>query len=451
MEQQRVRSPLSFARVLGYASGAMGYQILDRVVVAALLYFYIPPDDKKAVVYISAKAFGAIFIFGRVLDSISDPLVSYLSDRSRSQHGRRRPFMLYGGPPMILSAILLFYPPVKGLSLINTAYLAALLGVFFVSFTVYVCPYLALQPEMTVTQRDRINLTTYKGLFMLFGSIIGTVFWAPLAEAFGFQTMAIMFGAAAAALLFLPVAAVDEKRHCVSQPCGADLMTSLLSTLKNRPFVVYLVGNITFWFGFNIISSAATYYVTVLLGLPLSSLMYYLGVVFGVTILCIPLVNMACKAMGKRRVMIGLLGMFVVLFPMVYFMNAGWLPISKYTFGFILMGLIGAPLAGLFVVPDAIVSDLTDYDEMLTGERREAMYFGAQGFFLKVNMGVSTYLMTWMFDAFGRSAAHPLGVQLTGPVSAVFALIGMLAFVFFYPGDIEKKVEQFRIEKEKAA
>jgi len=113
------------------------------------------------------------------------------------------------------------------------------------------------------------------------------------------------------------------------------------------------------------------------------------------------------------------------------------------------MFFAGIPLAGLFVIPNAIIADLTDYDEMNTGQRREAMYFGAQGFCLKVTLGISTYLMTLMFEKFGNSAAEPLGVQLTGPVGGVFALLGMAAF-FFFPRDLEKTVADFRNRKAQA-
>lgn len=448
--EQRKRAPLSLWRIFGYSSGAAGYEIVDRVIVAALMYFYVPPEGGGDPVYISAKVFGFIFLFGRIVDSVADPLVSYWTDRFDSRWGRRVPFILTGAIPLALSSILIFYPPFKGMSPWNAVYVAALLASFFFFFTYYVCPYLALLPELTVTQHDRINLTTYKGLFMLLGTIIGTVFWAPLADSFGYKTMAIMLGVPSALLMMLPAIAINEKKYCVSKPCGMDMITSLTSTLKNKPFVVYLVGNITFWFGFNVISSGATYYITVLLDRPLNDLMYYMAVVFAVSIVFMPVVNLMCKAMGKRKTIITLLGMFVVLLPAVFFLNAPWLPISKDIACYILMGLIGIPLSGLFVVPDGIVSDLTDYDEMLTGERHEAMYFGAQGFFLKVNMGISTVIMTWMFSTFGNSVARPLGVQLTGPFAGLFALIGMLAFLLYYPDDIEKKVEKFRLEKERA-
>ena len=429
-------------RALAYASGAAGYEIVDRIVVGVLMYYYLQPGG-KGVRLIDEAVFGAIFLFGRAVDSFADPLVSSWSDKSKSTRGRRAPFILYGGLPLAACTAMLFFPPVRGVSVWNAVHLAVFLGLFFFFFTYYVCPMLALIPELSRTPEDRMNISSFVGLALLLGSIIGTVFWEPVKAALGYRGMALAMCGLALLLMLLPVWAVDEKKYCESRPSSMNLFASLVATFRNRPFVIYLVGNVTFWFGFNIITIGVPYYITVLLKQPESQLMYYMGTVFGVTILAIPILNMVTKRIGKRLTMIILLFMFAALLPPIYFLNAPWLPIPGTTLGYILLGLIGFPLAGLFIVPNAIVADLTDYDEMLTGERHEAMYFGAQGFTLKVNMGISTFLMTLMFKHFGCSVAEPLGVQLTGPVAGVFALIGAVLFLF-YPNNIEKIVEEFR-------
>jgi len=433
-------------RSLGYTSGALGYGLLDSLLGASLMYFYVSPENSSTV-YVAPAVFGLIMLLGRGLDTIVDPLVAWWSDRTNSRRGRRVPFMLFGGVPLILALVFLYFPPVKGLSWINTAYLAGFLTIFFFFFSFYVCPHLALIPELSRTRRERLGLTSFKGVFLLVGSIIATVFWAPLAGKFGYGGMAVIMGIIALVFVYFPVAVVDEKKYCESNICEMDFIKSLFATFKNRPFVIYLIGNITFWFGFNIIRTGVTYYITVLLGLPKEATMNYMAAVFGVTFLFIPVVNYASRAVGKRNMMLILLGMFAVLLPCIAFLNAPWLPVPGPVACYILLGLAGIPLAGLFIVPDAIVADMADYDEMLTGQRREAMYFGAQGFCQKLTLGVSSFLMTVIFQQFGFTAAQPLGVQLTGPLAGFFALIGGAAFLFF-PKDIEKKVEQFRLGKE---
>ncbi len=106
-------------------------------------------------------------------------------------------------------------------------------------------------------------------------------------------------------------------------------------------------------------------------------------------------------------------------------------------FGYILMALMGIPVSAIFVVPpDAIVAAVSDLEERLSGQRREAMYFGAQGFILKLALGLSTIITGVLLDYFGKTADQPLGIRLTGPVAAIFIVIGAIIF-FYYP---EKEV-----------
>ncbi len=440
---------LPMGRMMGYASGALGYSLLDRLMVAAVIYFYLPPAEESLPQLVPKVVFGYIFIFGRVIDSIADPLVSYWTDNSKSPRGRRVPFMFFGGLPLAACLVALFFPPVAGMSNWNAVTLALLLGSYFFFFTYYVCPYLALIPELGTTHKERINITSMQGIFMLFGVIAASVACMPLASALGFKAMALILGAASLVFLYLPVVSVNEKVYCASNPSSLDLFSSLKATFKNKPFVIYLIGNLTFWFGFNIISSGVSYYVTSLLGRPVADTAVFMGIALGVALVFIPVINFFSRFATKRNIMIILLLIFALDLPFIYLMNSKALPIDNMTFAYIVMFFAGIPLAGLFVIPNAIIADLTDYDEMNTGQRREAMYFGAQGFCLKVTLGISTYLMTLMFEKFGNSAAEPLGVQLTGPVGGVFALLGMAAF-FFFSRDLEKTVADFRNRKTQA-
>jgi GPH family glycoside/pentoside/hexuronide:cation symporter len=118
-------------------------------------------------------------------------------------------------------------------------------------------------------------------------------------------------------------------------------------------------------------------------------------------------------------------------------------------FAYATIALAGIPLASLFTVPNAMVADLTDLDEKLTGMRREAIYFGTQGLFLKIDLGLSTLVMTIMFSVFGKSIQNPLGIRMTGLLGSLFAIIGIIAFLKF-PKDLNayasKHPEMYKYE-----
>ncbi|MFA6451520.1 MAG: MFS transporter [bacterium] len=419
-----------------YSFGYVGTSVVDRVVTTWLMYYYVQPkgnDDLPMLV--PPAVFGIMFFIGRALDTIIDPTIGFLTDRCKSPRGRRMPFMLYGGLPLVIAMVLLFFPPVHGLSVYNSIYLCVMVSIFFFFFSFYVCPYLGLLPELARTPEERINLTSIQGLFMLIGTVVATVLSPLLIKPLGFKGMAIVMGAIALVSFYSPVFGVNEKKYCVAEPSSLSMVETIVSTLKNKPFVIYLCGNLTFWFGFNIITTCLPYYVNYLLGLPESSNAIYFALALGISLVCIPLCNMLTRAIGKRNTMIFALVMFLILLPQIYFFNAPWLPIPKVPFSYIIIALAGIPLSCLFIVPNALVADLTDLDEKATGLRREAIYFGSQGLFQKITLGLSQLLMSALFQWYGFSAAQPLGIKLTGFVGGLFALIGIIAFMFF-PKDL---------------
>jgi GPH family glycoside/pentoside/hexuronide:cation symporter len=334
-------------------------------------------------------------------------------------------------------------------STINTLYLIVLLSTFYFFFSFYVCPYLALLPEIARTPDERINLTSTQGIFMLLGTVVGMVASPMLIHKFGYKGMAVIMGGIAAISFYAPVVGIDEKKYCAAEPSHLNIVESITSTLKNRPFVIYLVGNLMFWFGFNIISTCVPYYVTALLKLDKSYTTIFFALALGMAFLCIPLMNFLTRRIGKRNTMILSLGMFFILMPAIYYFGRPGtgellkhigIPLfgldPKLLFAYIVIALVGIPLASLFIVPNALVADLTDLDEKFTGLRREAIYFGTQGLFLKIDLGVSSLIMTQIFTRYGYSLSNPMGIRLTGLVGAFFALTGVIAFLI-YPNDMK--------------
>jgi glycoside/pentoside/hexuronide:cation symporter, GPH family len=162
-----------------------------------------------------------------------------------------------------------------------------------------------------------------------------------------------------------------------------------------------------------------------------------------VALLFFPVVNLLSKKLGLKAMMMFALIAFLLLLPLYFFLGQPLFGLSPEIFAYILMGLTGLPLAVIFIVPDAIVAAVSDLEGRLSGQRREAMYFGAQGFILKLAMGLSTVITGALLQLFGSTIAAPLGIQLTGPVSAMFILIGVLVFAR-YP---EQEVTAYQLKE----
>jgi GPH family glycoside/pentoside/hexuronide:cation symporter len=154
---------------LAYGVGAGGFSLIDRIMVTWLMYYYVLTPIKGKEALISGVAFGIIMFLGRVVDAIADPIIARWSDNHGGRLGRRIPFMLYSGILYTAVFIALFYPPVAGKSPLNSVFLTLMLGLYFALFTIYVCPYLALLPELARSNKDRVDLATWKAVFSILG------------------------------------------------------------------------------------------------------------------------------------------------------------------------------------------------------------------------------------------------------------------------------------------
>lgn len=416
---------------LAYGIGAGGFSLIDRVMISFLMHYYLIKPISGEEPLVAPMVFGVIMFLGRVVDAVADPLIARWSDNHRGRLGRRIPFMLYSGVFYVAVFIALFYPPAGSGSPANSIYLTLMLGLYFALFTAYVCPYLALLPELARSNKDRVDLATWKAVFSILGVAVALVGGGILIDSIGIYGMLWVMGGVGLVTLYVPVF-IRERDYATSEPATLGLFEALKTTFQNRPFLIYLAGNVAFWLGFNIITLNIAPYVTVLLGADEGAVAIYFGLAMGVALLCFPLVNIFSKRFGLKAVMLFSLILFAVLLPGIYFLGQPLFGLTPELYGYILMSLMGIPVAVLFIVPDAIVAAVSDLEERLSGQRREAMYFGAQGFILKLAMGLSTIITTGLLHFFGGSAAQPLGIQLTGPVSAFFIIIGALIF-FRYP------------------
>lgn len=422
------RVPLTIVHKAAFAVGASGWALGDRLLMTYALYFYSPPPDvglvEKLPIWI-LPVWGLVSVAGRVVDSVTDPLVASWTDRSTHRFGRRRIFMLWGVVPLALCTALVFFPPIAGPSWGNAVFVAVALAAYFAAFTVYACPFQALLPDLARTDRDRLDLSTFQAIAMLAGAAI-VMIGAPLAlgaspDEARFQGVAIGFAALSLVLMCAPIALIPEPKLVdAPTPTSLPLIAAVRATLRSPGMGWYLVATIAFWFGFNTVASGVPYFVTVLMRQPAAYAGTVLTATFVVAAACFPLVNAMGKRIGKRRtLMIGAAALAAVMCAVPL--------IDGRTSGLVIMGLGGFPIAVLMAVPNALLADLATAEARRSGENREAMFFGAQAFFLKVNLGVSAGVLAALLGL-GKSVAQPLGVQAIGPATAGVLLLSIFCY-----------------------
>lgn len=150
-----------------YGAGDTGFSLVYTVLDVYLLYFLVTVV-KLQPVYAAAAIF-----FGRTWDWINDPLVGFVTDRTHSRWGRRRPYLLWGPLPFGLAFILLWWvPPIR--SQVGLAvYYGGAYFLFDSLSTLVSVPYLALTPELTPDYDERTSLNVYRMGFSIAAGLLG--------------------------------------------------------------------------------------------------------------------------------------------------------------------------------------------------------------------------------------------------------------------------------------
>jgi glycoside/pentoside/hexuronide:cation symporter, GPH family len=436
---------LAFRHKLAYGTGNAGLALVNILVQTWLLFFLAPGTGR---VLIPASAVGGVWLAGRVVDALVDPPISTWTDRHSSRLGRRLPFMLWSGLPLGLCTALLFSEGIyAGPIWLRVVVLALALGTFYLLFSIWAVPYNALVADLSDDPSQRVDLSTSAASFNLVGTGIAMIGFGKVIELFApagtngafcgpaFLPAAALIGIAAVATFYISSCGLLRMKTAGAAPSRLPFLEAAKSVFKNRPFVAYVIGMNVFWAGFAVINVSVPYYVTVLMGEGVGFTSIGLGVTFGVAILAFPLMNALPKKIGKRRaVMISTLAMTLAL-ALIWFIPSPPFGISPRVFGLIVMGLAGLPIAGLFIIPNAMVADLSDFRLPDGTKPGEAIYYGVQGVIQNFMIGVVTALAGVLFDVFGKTPESPLGVRLTGPVGAAFALFAFIVFWKKYPDD----------------
>jgi Na+/melibiose symporter-like transporter len=145
-----------------------------------------------------------------------------------------------------------------------------------------------------------------------------------------------------------------------------------------------------------------------------------------VVLLSLPLAFRLAMRRGKAWVYSAAMLLGAVYLPWIAFM--GFVPgVDKLVQGLLFAAAMGLPMAAVFTFPNAITADIIDYDELRTGHRREAIYYGTQATLEKIASSLFPLILALLL-MLGGTADNPLGIRLVGPVAGFSALVGFLAF-----------------------
>jgi GPH family glycoside/pentoside/hexuronide:cation symporter len=183
------------------------------------------------------------------------------------------------------------------------------------------------------------------------------------------------------------------------------------------------------------------YFVTLVLGQTEGDVAIYQGALIIIMALTGPLWALWNKKLPQRTLLnISMIGLAVAL---ALGFVAGTLPgILHMAQALVMVALVGVTLGGYFIIIYAMMGNVVDYDEILTGRRREAIYYGTFSFALGLGISVGTLILPLLLNAFGYTRANPLGVRLAFPILALFMVIGYVIFQKYRLGDTPEETRK---------
>lgn len=417
---------------LGFGACDAGGNILFTVVGILLLNFFTDT------VGISAAWAGIIVAVGKIWDAITDPFIGYWSDRTRSRWGRRRPWILFGSVPLMISFAVLFYNP--QISHETGVILWGLFSFCLLSttFTIVNIPYSALTPELTTDYNERSSLNGFRFGFAVIGTMIGGIASHMIIGAFpdknvGFAVMGIIFGALMMLTALITFFTVKEpETHPPIAETG--VIQSYIDCLKNTPFVLIMLTFTAHMAAVSMIMGIAVYYFKYIHHEE-SLLQTAMGIMLVVAFLFIPVSVKLSARIGKKSVYTA--GMLILAGAALTMFTLGHLVDSIYSLA--LMVLVGIGLGFLYAMPWAIVPDAIEYHYLQTGNRTEGAFYGLWTFAVKVGqaiaMGITGLILSWVgYQANAeQSELAQFGIRLLlGPIPVIFFALAMLS-LHFYP------------------
>ena len=452
-----------------FAVGQLGWSILGGIINTWLVTFYLPTASSvevgaKFYIPTGLVIFGVLTVLGlitficRIFDAVTDPWIASLSDRSKNPKGRRIPFMRRAAIPFAVITVLVFCAPIQTISTINIVWILVFLILFYLFMTMYCTPYNALISEFGKTQDDRMYISTAISLTFFFGTLIAYlpfVLAGPLQSLVGYgwsyRIWFIVLAIIALICMLIPTFKLNEKDFVDAKPSESNAFKSLGATFKNKDFLKFAASDIAYWIGLTLFQTGLPFFVKVSMQLDEFYTTVFLGAMTILSACFYPFVSKMVKKQGKKKlVIIGFLGL-----ALAYLITAliGILPLPGIVFGILIVIIAAFPMALLGIIPQSIVADVAEEDSIVTGEKREGMFFAARTFAMKLGQSIAMLAFTslavlgTMQDLKSNDlTASPIGLRIVAIVAIVFCVLGAVILSFYN----EKKVMKTIADEHKA-
>jgi len=432
--------PVTVGEIILYNLAGFAFNVYDTVLYAWLPYFYTPPKDSGAVNFIPLAALGLILAGGRVLDAVNDPLVGYWSDHTSSRWGRRKPYIFIANPFLFITFVLVWMPPFHGESITNVVFLAVVLFFYYWAYTGVLIPWFAVLPEISRRNEDRVKIASIGVAIGVVGALLGGGLSGPLFSTYGPFVMGLALGIPAFIAGELTLFGIKE-RHTPPREDMPGFFRVVAEVFKDRQLLSFAGMIMLVQLTYQLMLMNVPYLTTLILGRKEADASLLMGEVIILIAVSSPLWYILLKKYSKKTVFRLIIVLMIIGFSLSFFI--GELPFfSPLVQAMLVFPVAAIPIGGMFTASLGVIADLTDYDELKSGRRREAIYYGIYGIVRKTGWAICSLILVGIFSAIGYSRENPLGVRVVWIVCAISCLIGLLAFIPYRIGDSKEETRR---------
>ncbi len=379
---------------------------------------------------------GVVSLAPRIFDSLTDPIMGFISDNTKSKWGRRRQYVFLGAITMGISFVIMWQLFRDSSIDYNFAYFLFWSIVFYLGLTIFSVPYVAMGYEMSDDFHERTSIMAVAQWIGQWAWVIAPWFWVIMYDTAWFETadvavreLAIWVGLGCAICAMVPALFIKSKSTLEEdyspmtlKNIGGSLVKiwdSFGEAFTSAPFRKLCFATFLIFNAFNTVA-AFTFFIIV----------YYLfngdagaaGIwptLFGsvgalcTTFLVIPIVAKMSKAMGKKKAFLVSQSISVLGYVMLWFL---FIPGKPYLF-LIALPFFSFGIGGLFTIMMSMTADVIDLDELNSGKRREGIFGAIYWWMVKFGFAIAGGLSGAIFSIIGFDTA--LEVQ---PESAITGL-----------------------------
>lgn len=379
---------------------------------------------------------GLIMMAARLLDVLIDPTVGLLSDRTKTNWGRRKVWVVAGVPVFVLASWMLFVPPEN----VTALYFAGWLVLYWLGFSMINIPYYAWGAELSPDYHERTRITTWRTIAGTLGSFSFLAIPAIRQQIFGvggepggvLATIAVIGVIAIPAFVAFAAANVPD-RGVVAGTAHVPILRGVAVMARNGPFLRLLAAFTIVGLGPVLQGAMFPFFMQHVVGDTTSGpkilLVYYPTVALGILLWAA-----LARRIDKHRAW--MVGMTVMAGVTVSYMLVGQDDIVLMV---CILAMSGIGSGALTALPASMKADVVDLDAVESGEDRAGLFFAAWSLAVKciaaLGQGIAFTMLAWIgFEAKGVNGPDEiLGLRIFYSAGPMVLYVIALLIVWRYP------------------